>query len=477
MPLAARYRKFTTKNQGIRVLAFGFLFDFTGNANNTFVQPVEETIKEQWFHDAIRDKEIDLIVVAGHIALRQQDEFQKIFAAIRSARWDTPIHFFGGHAHVRDYKKYDAKAFGLASGRYMETIGFASISGLSTSDKGKHFEKAVFPTSSSSTSSDNNPLKPATFKTPSYARLYIDNNLSSIHHHTSLNTTTFPTSPGRNASNLIATARKALHLDTRYGCAPQDLWTNRAPYPAENSIFTWLQTRVLPDMVHDASRNDTPRIIFANTGALRFDIFKGPFTRDTTFSVSPFPTGFHSLRDVPFEVADKVLRVLNNAGEIFGHHANSWMMSPPENLGGDVVVEGEVEGSERGFESLGVQKPLVPPSSQDDGEDPDLTPGYTTKDDAGSDGDDTVHAPIQFFKVPNCIESRVGFAEEAATDDEGSPQTVDLVYLEFIEPWMMLALRFLGAEYGAEDVRPYMGGKGFTEMIREWVEEKWDGDC
>ena len=450
------------------MLAFGFLFDFTGNANNTFVQPVEQTIEEEWFHDAIRDNEIDLIVVAGHVAVRQQDEFQKIFNAIRSARWDTPIHFFGGHAHVRDYKRYDTKAFGLASGRYMETIGFASISGLSTSDKGKHFDKAAASTP-----------EMATIKGPSYSRRYIDNNLSSFHHHTSLNATTFPTSHGRNVSNLITVARNALKLDTRYGCAPQDLWTNRAPYPDEYSIFTWLEKQVLPNKVSDAERADKPRIIVANTGALRFDIFKGPFTRDTTFSVSPFPTGFSYIPDVPFEIADKVLRVLNNAGEIFGHHANSWMMSPPENMGAATsrIAETDARGSDQEFVDPGAQRPLVPTKDSDD--DRDLTPGYTTKDDAGTDGDDTLHAPITFFKVPNCIETRIGISENFHTrdDKDSDPQTVDLVYLEFIEPWMQLALRFLGAEYTAADVKPYMEGKGFTEMIREWVGENWDGDC
>ena len=53
-PLAPRFRKFTTKNQGIRIISFGFLFNFHGNANNTVVQPVQDTVKEQWFQDAIR---------------------------------------------------------------------------------------------------------------------------------------------------------------------------------------------------------------------------------------------------------------------------------------------------------------------------------------------------------------------------------------------------------------------------------------
>jgi 2',3'-cyclic-nucleotide 2'-phosphodiesterase (5'-nucleotidase family) len=99
-PLAPRYKKFTTKNQGVRILAFGFIFDFTGNANNTVVQRVEETVKEDWFTKAIKDEEIDLVVVFGHVDIRS-NEYAVLFETIRSAQLDTPIQFFGGHSHIR----------------------------------------------------------------------------------------------------------------------------------------------------------------------------------------------------------------------------------------------------------------------------------------------------------------------------------------------------------------------------------------
>jgi 2',3'-cyclic-nucleotide 2'-phosphodiesterase (5'-nucleotidase family) len=99
-PLAPRYKKFTTKNQGIRILAFGFIFDFTGNANNTVVQRVEDTVKEEWFAEAIRDKDLDLIIVFGHVDIRSA-EYALLFKTIRSVQWDTPIQFFGGHSHIR----------------------------------------------------------------------------------------------------------------------------------------------------------------------------------------------------------------------------------------------------------------------------------------------------------------------------------------------------------------------------------------
>lgn len=99
-PLAPRFKKFSTKNQGIRILAFGFLFDFTGNANNTVVQRVEDTVKEDWFTEALRDREVDLIIVFGHVDIRST-EYALLFKTIRSAQWDTPIQFFGGHSHIR----------------------------------------------------------------------------------------------------------------------------------------------------------------------------------------------------------------------------------------------------------------------------------------------------------------------------------------------------------------------------------------
>jgi len=107
-----------------------------------------------------------------------------------------------------------------------------------------------------------------------------------------------------------------------------------------------------------------------------------------------------------------------------------------------------------------------------------LIPGYTTKDDAGDDGDDTLHAPISFYRVPNCIEARIGTCTSTDKEDGEKPvESVDLVYLEFIEPWILLALRFLGAEYELKDTEVYADGVDFTTMIAMWVQENWKGEC
>jgi len=460
-PLAQRYKKFTTKNQGIRILAFGFLYDFTGNSGNTVIQNVEETVKEQWFQEAMRDREVDLFLIIGHVPLRSP-EYATIFRTIRTQQWDVPIQFFGGHTHIRDYVKYDSKAYALESGRYMETIGFQSISGLSTGGNTKAAEPHNAVTAS-----------------PTFARRYIDNNLFSFHHHTGLNDSTFPTAHGRNVSATIASARKTLNLDKTYGCAPQTYWTNRAPFPSPHSIFSWLQDEVLPDMIRDPdpARSHKPRIVLTNTGALRFDIFKGPFTVDTTYTVSPFTSGFRVVRSVPYSIATRLLLILNQEVPQLWPSSHSFAYKPSAPPSPNPNPNAQSHSPHQ-------QIPLTnPPTVSHDA--PPLTPGYTTHDDAGSDGDDTLHAPITFYRVPNCLESRIDFpppppppslspsAINNNTTDPDPETTVDVIYVDFIEEYILLALKFLGTDYAQGDTEVFMEGRGMTGLIAEWVGGHW----
>ena len=439
-PLTQRYRKFKTKNQGIEIVAFGFIFDFTGNANNTVVQKVEDTIKEPWFQDAIRE-DPDMFVVAGHIGLRME-EFRTIFTAIRKQNWHKPIAFFGGHAHVRDARKFDSTAFALASGRYFETIGWMSMDGIISKDDGKA----------------------SASKGLSFTRKYIDNNLYGLYYHSNTNETTFDTKLGKRVSSMITRARKALNLDYRFGCAPKSLWMNRAEYPSDDSIYSWIENEVFPEVVVHEKRKDKPRLAIMNTGGIRFDIFKGPFTRDSTYTVSPFVSGFKYVPDVPYDVAKKVIGLLNSGGTIFtaaGQDTN--FLTIPQQMFTDASTA--PQGDEARLELRGLHSANVP---MDD--DTALTGGYTTKDDLGTDGDDTVHEPLQFHRVPNCIQSEIAFPED------GDPDTVDVVFIDFIQPWVIPALKFSGGDYSDDDVETYMDGT-FTYKMSEWIKNNWNGSC
>jgi len=432
IPLAQRYRKFTTKNQGIRIVAFGFLFDFRGGFNNTVVQMVEETVKEDWFQEVIREKDVDLFVVTGHVDVRSNEQ-NVIYRAIREVQWDTPIHFFGGHSHIRDYKKLDRISYSLESGRYMETVGFASISGL-------HTQKTELKSSSR----------------PRFARRYIDNNLFSYFHHSEKNETTFPTELGLNVSMQITKARKALQLDHRHGCAPKDLWMDRVQFGSNDSIFKWLNKEVMPDSLSDGQ---TPKLVISNTGAMRFDIFEGPFTIDTTFLVSPFTSALRCIKGVDYVAASKILDILNHESKVLATKSLSLdlrALAPPQMLRRmtDAIVRNhETVRAHDAQQPLGKVK---------------LTPGYTTRDDAGTDGDDTIHSPIPSYRVPNCFQTAVDFPAHGE-----APEAVDIVYNSFVEPWLLAALEFLGQDYTLEDALDYPDGRIITTIISDWVEKHW----
>ena len=465
VPLAPRYRKFTTKNQGIRILAFGFLFDFTENANNTIVQPVKKTIQERWFQEAIRDREVDLFLVVGHVPVRSK-EYRDIYTAIRRVQWDTPIQFFGGHSHIRDFARYDSKSSGLESGRYLETVGFLSMDGI---------KKAGGP-------------PPTTTNGVSMSRRYIDHNLLSFYHHTGLNHSTFPTESGQNLSRYIADARSTLHLEQLLGCAPQDYWLNRAQFPDKQSVFTWLQDRVLPSLLQNHTSDDRASQMIVNTGAIRFDIFKGPFTVDDLFIASPFTTGFKYLKDVPYQRTKRLLGLLN------GHGPNAMDRSP---FFHDLVPgtrQQQQQASLSAKKSQGVSRDgdqSVLTIFDSDPVSPRLELGYTTHDDDGDDGDDTLHSPIAFYNVPNCIETTISPSSVSSSnqddddDDEvvddqlstSEPETVTLVFLEYIQPWILLALTFLGQEYTSKDVLDYADGRSFTSLLSDWIVRNWDRHC
>ncbi|GJN69456.1 hypothetical protein PLICBS_003504 [Purpureocillium lilacinum] len=443
-PLAQRYRKFKTKNQGLEIVAFGFLFDFTGNANNSVVQPVAETIKEEWFQEAMREKP-DLFVVIGHVGLRME-EFRTIFTALRKQNWHTPIVFFGGHAHVRDALSYDSQSFAMASGRYFETIGWMSVDGIK---KAKKPDKDVSAEASLS-----------------FTRKYMDNNLLGMYYHTGLNETTFPTKHGKRVSDMISRARDALQLDYKYGCAPKDLWMSRAKFPSNESIYSWLQDDVLPDIVVSDTRKEKSRLAIVNTGGIRFDIFKGPFTRDSTYTVSPFTSGFSYVPDVPYDVASKVIGLLNSAGKVLEtDRTHSRFLDIPEQMTFEDLTHVGLVDDDSEEEEPRLELRSVPTS---DG--PDLIPGYTTKDDIGSDGDDTVHKEIKFHAVPNCIQAEIEFP------DEGKPEKVDLVFIDFVQPWIIPALKFSGGDFSDDDVQRYMDGT-LTYKLGEWIKKNWKTDC
>lgn len=101
-------------------MAFGFLYDFTGNSNVSKVITANQTIAQPWFQTAVNHSDVDLFILLGHNPPRttvSSSTFGTYYNAIRKARPNIPIQIFGGHTHVRDFVVYDTMATGLESGK------------------------------------------------------------------------------------------------------------------------------------------------------------------------------------------------------------------------------------------------------------------------------------------------------------------------------------------------------------------------
>lgn len=316
-----QYKYFTTP-MGLRVMAFGVLFDFTGNTNVTIVTKAASMVNQTWFRNAISlnsSRPIDMFVVLGHNVVRPSTSgstFGTIFNAIRAVRPTIPIQFFGGHSHIRDFAVFDSSSTGIESGRYCETVGWVAISGINSSSgtwpasrpvglpHPTQYAVKVNSTSANSTSS----VAPAS-PTPTgltYFRSYLDWNRRTFMYHTNVthpssfgSALPFDTPKGVAVTNVITSNRTALNLSALYGCAPQSWCQTCAPFNSPNNLFTLLSTALVATVVNPA-RSTVPRMIILNTGSVRYDLIQGPFTYDDSFIVSPFLDGFQFIPNVPY---------------------------------------------------------------------------------------------------------------------------------------------------------------------------------
>ena len=81
-----QYHYLTTR-MGLRIMSFGFLYDFTGNSNVSRVITARNSVNQTWFRNAVNFPEpIDLFVVLEHNPPRPTvsgSTFGTIYNAIR----------------------------------------------------------------------------------------------------------------------------------------------------------------------------------------------------------------------------------------------------------------------------------------------------------------------------------------------------------------------------------------------------------
>ncbi|KAG0237984.1 Metallo-dependent phosphatase-like protein [Mortierella sp. GBAus27b] len=399
VPIGKLYNKFRMKF-GTRVMSYGFLYNFVGAANNTIIEPANVTVTLPWFQKSLKE-DVDVYLIVGHVPVRWNEAIT-VVNAIRAVHPSKPILLFGGHLHVRDFKAYDARAYGLSAGRFMETIGWMSVSGVR--DRACRVEANCVG------------------KNLTVSRRYLDTNLHTYKTHALTHSPKkFDTWKGLKITKRITEQRKALGVSTVIGCAPQDYFLSRYPYTDSRSLLNLVAKEILPFSILDKSRPN-PAFAIINSGSQRFDVFKGTFSIDDTYVVSPFHDDF-VFATVPFKFAKNVLNALNKAP---------------------------------------FQKRADPPKPADN---VTLTPGYVTKDDYGYGGDDWPHSAIPYVSTPNYVSSPLPAGL-------GDNDLVDVAWLSFFTNLMIPILKNLDPA-NTYTAQPYRVGITTNEMWPIFAKAKW----
>lgn len=422
-----RYVKFKT-DRGRKVTSLGVLFHFTGQDKGLTVQDPKEMIKEAWFAEAIKEQP-DLFLLAGHMPV-SKDEWPVVVGAIRKVHPDVPIVILGGHTHIRDCITYDAQSVGLESGRYLETIGWLSAN-----------------LTKSYTSKGN----------LSFSRTYIDANRRNYAFHLGLaNTDALDTKKGKHITEAMAKVALDWNLTQVFGKAPQDYYLDRVGLESNSSLLRLLESEVLPTIISTSNpdRKQVPNFVLANSGAQRFDIYQGNFTKNDQYIVSPFTDAFLYFTDVPYGDARRVIGQLNKDGAYSKRQSDAHMNAQIRQER-EAYARGEVEHIYRSWR----ESQQLEASARRDLEELDAradaikTLGYVTKDSCPGRGDDTEHIALPYASTPDYVASPVvGNTTELKETD-----TVDLIVVDFIASTVASVLNRLQSQrhYTAQEVKPY----------------------
>jgi hypothetical protein len=366
----------------------------------------------------------------------------------------------------------------LFPGRYCETLGWLAIDGFNISSYSAKSPKntpnptqtAVVVTNGSAAARFSLSKTPSNLK---YFRRYLDWNRLTMEYHAngSQMGRDYDIQHGKAVTAEITALRQQLNLTALIGCAPKTWCMNCQPYGGSGNIYSGLLADALSYTIVNTSRAINPRLILINTGSIRFDLPEGPFTYDDAFIVSPFTDAFQYLANVPYSNASRVLSIMNagtyqkrkrdlSYGDfgfqpMFGQGMMESCENPVLPIGMDFVKRSPAELMPK------VKRAMT------------VTPGYTTSDDFGADGDDTVHSMIPRYPQPIDLLANASFPT-----DGSMPETVDLIFLDFIAPNVLSALNQTGLVYKTSDIQYYLPPSFTTNSyLPIYAKAKWQANA
>lgn len=383
----------------------------------------------------------------------------------------------------------------------METLGFTSVTLPSSSSKlAQEEENHHHPFFTSLTAEqESNPLQ--------ITRRYLDNNIASYLYHSNTTLDSFHTEKGKKMQDEMDGYAKSFNLSFTFGYAPQSYYLNRYPMTHEKSLIKLYADKVFntvvverrkhshrpsfpssdssgetkEDVVEKSKKKEVQPAFLFNTGGARFDMFKGPFTRDDQFTVIPFdnqiwavekgldydlilavvewlnsrwgePEFIQSIldHDKNKESSDAEFEAMNGIGE---HHNEEWRAKSGTFLMDSLNTFRHRQGAADDYAiySSSIQGEVIQEADEDEEEEdeppppeqdkrkkkPKLTFGYVTKDKCGPHGDDIPHRPLPAYPIPEFVLS----TRPSGPSGSITPHVHLVFYVSLREPYQCLPPR------------------------------------
>ena len=279
-PIGARSRLLVGKNSGVRVLAFGFLYNMPDHDDGVAVTEVADTVKEAWFVEALNATKYDALLFLAHMDFADP-LVDVLHGAVRAVVGrSVPIQFVTGHSHIRAYRDLDDRAASFEAGRYLDTIGFASFGLDAARAAGEKLDETR------AAGEQNNAYA---YASSSFAHVDIEANVAAMAAAAGLaDAAALPTPSGVALATEIARVGAALGLDARLGCSPKE-WHSYASLSAADSLWALYLYHV---MVEQALGSNASLIVVQSTGSLRYNLYEGEVTLNDVETMAPFADRF-----------------------------------------------------------------------------------------------------------------------------------------------------------------------------------------
>jgi 2',3'-cyclic-nucleotide 2'-phosphodiesterase (5'-nucleotidase family) len=254
-PIGSKYRFLEGSLSNRTVLTFGFLYDFQNHCLMTEVEDVEKTVNDTWFIDVVEGKQgnFDAILVLAHM-----DAFDPlvnvILAKIREICGDNmPVQFISGHTHQRKFQQIDPFSTSFEAGRYLDTVGFTSLS----------FNSSI----------------------ANFEHKFIDGDINDMKELLGMaKSEPFETKEGKNLTDLIRKTQDELGLNKRLGCSPSTYYLDKG-VDSPDSLWGLFVKTIVPKYLFKGSAS---KLFLQNIGGMRYSLFKGNLTVDDLISITPY---------------------------------------------------------------------------------------------------------------------------------------------------------------------------------------------